>query len=95
MLRVTLDVNGKIIGELKIVRDPESEGRFRDYTAKLRGEDMSTCRVEQWDSQLGPWNLVQEAIKATHWQLEEIDAAKKKAEELAALFGIDAPGTTK
>ena len=66
MLRVTIDVNGKIIGEMKIVRDLTDNDQVRNYTVKLRGDDFPKCRVLGFDSKLGPWHLVAEAIKATH-----------------------------
>ena len=71
MLRVTLDVNGKTIGEMHIVRDLTSFGRFRSYAVSLRGEYQPRSRIESFDSEKGAWNLVSEAIKTIRWDGNE------------------------
>lgn len=63
MLRVTLDVNGKVIGELKIVRDLTDNDRVRGYTVTVGRTDLK-CRLENFDSKLGPWKLAAAALEA-------------------------------
>jgi hypothetical protein len=63
MLRVTLDVNGKVIGTLTIICDKNCTGRTRNYTVKHQGADAPPSRVEGFDAERGAWHLAAEAIK--------------------------------
>lgn len=99
MLRATIDINGGTISQLIIVRDKnQSDKRFRDYTVTMLdidkrnpvacppGTEYIKTRIEGYDSKLGPWNLVKEAIAKMHWTQDQVDEIAERSKDLDEFF---------